>query len=326
LGRITDLIKRLPALLIVTFRPEFNAPWVGQSHVTSLTLNRLGERDAAAIIAHLVGDEGLLAADVIAEIVERTDGIPLFVEELTKSVLESGLLREENDRYVLDHALPPAIPTTLHAFLLARLDRLESVRHLAQIGAAIGRQFSYRVLHAVARLPENALRAALDQLVASELVFQRGTPPDSFYSFKHTLVQDAAYGSLLRNVRQQLHAQIAAAPEKHSPEIMESQPELLAQHYAEAGFVEKSVLLEQSRSPVRRPLRDGRGVGAISERIGSADSVVRHPQTAATGARILGALGVVLNRPQSEPRNADRVLDRDAVVSGGVACLAILGR
>jgi hypothetical protein len=151
-------------------------------------------------------------------------------------------LREDRDRYVLDAALPPlAIPTTLHASLLARLDRLASVRHVAQIGAAIGREFPYELLHAVSRLPEDKLQTALGRLVASELVFQRGAPPDAVYSFKHALVQDAAHGSLLRSARQQLHAQIAEVLEANSPETMENQPELLAQHYTEAELVEKSV-------------------------------------------------------------------------------------
>jgi predicted ATPase len=167
--------------------------------------------------------------------------VPLFVEELTKSVLESGLLREEADRYLLDGALPSfAIPTSLHDSLMARLDRSESVRRVAQMGAAIGREFPYALLRAVSSLPEDELHAALARLVASELVFQRGAPPDAVYAFKHALVQDAAHGSLLRNARQQLHAQIAEALEAHSPELMDSQPELFAQHYAEAGLVEKS--------------------------------------------------------------------------------------
>jgi predicted ATPase len=156
--------------------------------------------------------------------------------------LESGLLREETDRYVLDGALPPlAIPTTLHASLLARLDRLASVRLVAQTGAAIGREFPYALLRTVSRLPEEELQTALARLVASELVFQRGTPPDAIYSFKHALVQDAAHGSLLRSTRQQLHAQIAEALEAHYPEVMDNQPERLAQHYAEAGLIEQSV-------------------------------------------------------------------------------------
>ncbi len=234
-------VRSLPVLLIVTFRPEFQPPWAGQPQVSMLALNRLDRRDCTTLVAQIAGSK-TLPGEVVFAIAERTDGVPLFVEELTKSVLESGLLREENDRYVLDRALPPlAIPTTLHGSLMARLDRLVSVRHVAQIGAAIGRQFSYPVLHAVSRLPEDELRAAMARLVASELVFQRGTPPDAVYSFKHALVQDAAHGSLLRNARQQLHAQIAEALAAHSPEMMETQPELFAQHYAEAGLVEKAV-------------------------------------------------------------------------------------
>jgi predicted ATPase len=180
-----------------------------------------------------------LPDDVITQIVERTDGVPLFVEELTKSVLESGILREEEGRYVLDGPLPPlAIPTSLHASLTARLDRLASVRHLAQIGAVFGRWFRYTSLRAVCGLPEDELQASL---VASELVFQSGTPPDAVYTFKHALVQEAAYGSLLRTARQRLHGQIAEALETHSPELIDSQPEFFARHYSEAGLVERSV-------------------------------------------------------------------------------------
>jgi predicted ATPase len=234
-------IRNLPVLLIVTFRPEFQPPWTGLPQVTMLALNRLDRRDGTALVAQIAGGKAL-PDEVVDQIAERTDGVALFVEELTKSVLESGLLHEEADRYVLDVALPPfAIPTTLHASLLARLDRLASVRLMAQIGAAIGREFSYALLRAVSRLPEDELHAAVTRLVASELVFQRGVPPDAIYSFKHALVQDAAHGGLLRSARQQLHAQIAEALEAQSPELMDAQPELFAQHYAEAGLVEKSV-------------------------------------------------------------------------------------
>jgi class 3 adenylate cyclase/predicted ATPase len=236
-----EQIQSLPVLLIVTFRPEFQPPWTDQHQVTKLTLNRLGRRDGTVLVEHLTGGK-VVPDEVVAQIVERTDGVPLFLEELTKTVLESGLLREESDRYVLDRALPPlAIPTTLHASLLARLDRLGSVRLVAQIGAAIGREFPYTLLHTVSRLPEDELQNSLAHLVASELVVQRGTPPDTVYSFKHALVQDAAHGTLLRSSRRQLHTQIAEALETHSPELMDSQPELFAQHYAEAGLVEKSV-------------------------------------------------------------------------------------
>jgi predicted ATPase/class 3 adenylate cyclase len=234
-------VRKLSVLLFVTFRPEFQPPWIGLPQVTMLILNRLDRGDRTALAAQIAGDKSL-PGEVISQIADRTDGVPLFVEELTKSVLESGLLREEEDRYVLDRALPPfAIPTTLHASLLARLDRMSSVRRLAQIGAAIGREFSYVLLRSVCGLPEDELQTSLARLVASELVFQRGAPPDAVYSFKHALVQDAAHGSLLRSTRQQLHAQIAEALETHSPELMDSQPELFAQHYAEAGAVDESV-------------------------------------------------------------------------------------
>jgi predicted ATPase len=192
-----------------------------------LALNRLDRDDRTALIAQIAGGK-VLPEDVVAQIVDRTDGVPLFVEELTKSVLESGVT-------------PLGIPTSLDDSLMARPDRLSSVRRVAQTGAAIGREFSYELLRTVSRLPEDQLQMALERLVASELVFQRGIPPDAVYSFKHALVQDAAHGSLLRGSRQQLHAQIAAALETHFPELMDSQPELFAQHYAEAGLVEKSV-------------------------------------------------------------------------------------
>jgi predicted ATPase/class 3 adenylate cyclase len=238
---IVERVRSMPVLLLVTFRPEFEPPWTGQSQVTMLALSRLDRRDRTALVEQIAGGKAL-PAEVVDQIADRTDGVPLFVEELTKSVLESGLLREEADRWVLDRVLPPlAIPTTLHASLLARLDRLGSVRHVAQIGAAIGRQFSYALLRTASHLPEDELQAALARLVASELVFQRGTPPEAVYTFKHALVQDAAHGSLLRATRQQLHAQIAQALKTHSPGLMETQPELFAQHYAEAGLVEKSV-------------------------------------------------------------------------------------
>jgi class 3 adenylate cyclase/predicted ATPase len=236
-----DRVRRVPVLLVITFRPEFQPPWTGQQQVTMLALNRLERRDRAALVEQIARGKGL-PAPIVEQIGDRTDGVPLFIEELTKSVLESGLLREEAERYVLDRALPPlAIPTTLHDSLMARLDRLSSVRRVAQIGAAIGREFSYTLLSAVSRLPEDELQTALARLVGSELVFQRGAPPDAVYVFKHALVQDAAHGSLLRSSRQQLHAQIAAALEAHSRDVAETQPELLAQHYADAGLIEKSV-------------------------------------------------------------------------------------
>ena len=239
-GRTVDQIKPLPVLLIITFRPDFNAPWVGQSHVTSLTLNRLGEREATAIVARLVGNKEL-PADVMAEIVERTDGIPLFVEEMTKAVLEAE--GESEARRTVAAVPSPAltVPASLHASLMARLDRLGHAKELAQIGAAIGREFSHALLAAVERKPEAELGAALDRLIESGLLFRQGVPPQATYLFKHALVQDAAYGTLLRSRRQQIHARIATTLENQFPDLAAAQPQLLAQHYAGAGLNEKAV-------------------------------------------------------------------------------------
>ena len=240
-GRTVDQIKALPVLLIVTFRPEFNAPWAGRSHVTSLALNRLGEREAVAIIARLVGNKEL-PADVMTEIVERTDGIPLFVEEMTKAVLEAESEGEGEGRRTAAAVPPPAlaVPTSLHASLMARLDRLGPAKEVAQIGAAIGREFSHVLLAAVVRKPEVELGSALDRLIAAGLLFRQGAPPHASYLFKHALVQDAAYGTLLREPRRALHARIAETLESHFAEIAESKPELLARHCTEAGLIEKA--------------------------------------------------------------------------------------
>jgi class 3 adenylate cyclase len=236
-----ERVRNIPVLMLVTFRPEFQPPWTGETHVTTLVLNRLDQQSRTALVRQIGGGKALPDV-VVAQIVERTDGVPLFIEELTKSVLESGLLREEEGRYVLEGPLPPlAIPTSLHASMMARLDRLAPVRHLAQIGSAFGRWFRYTSIRAVSGLPEDELKSSLARLVASELVFQNGTPPDAIYTFKHALVQDAAYSSLLRTTRQELHRRIAEALESLSPELIDSQPELFARHYIEAGLVEKSV-------------------------------------------------------------------------------------
>jgi class 3 adenylate cyclase/predicted ATPase len=290
-----ERVRSLPRLLIVTFRPEFQPPWTGQPQVTMLTLNRLDRHDRTALVAQLAGGKAL-PDEVVDQIAERTDGVPLFVEELTKSILESGLLREERDHFVLDGALRPfAIPTSLHDSLMARLDRLASVRLLAQIGAAIGREFPYTLIHAVSHLPESELQAALGRLVASELVLQRGTPPDAIYSFKHALVQDAAHSSLLRSSRQQLHARIAEALEAHSPELMDSQPELLARHYAEAGLVEESVAWWNKAS--QRSITRSAMAEAVAQLHKGLDQLALLPDTPERQGRELefwSALGAVL--------------------------------
>ena len=226
----------LPLLLLVTARPEFTPPWPSDAHVTMQALARLGHREGATLVERSAGGKAL-PAEILEQILARTDGVPLFLEELTKTIIESGLLREEDGHYALDGALPPlAIPTTLHDSLMARLDRLASVREVAQIGAAIGREFSYPLFSAVAQQPDERLKEALDQLVRAELVFGRGEVPEAVYTFKHALVQEAAYASLLRERRRQLHARIAQALEGEFPEVAETQPELVAHHYATAGL------------------------------------------------------------------------------------------
>jgi predicted ATPase len=209
--------------------------------VTTLTMSPLGRRQGADLVARVTGEKPL-PAEIVEQIVARTDGVPLFVEELTKTVLESGLLADAGDRYELHGPLPPlAIPTTLHDSLMARLDRLAPVKEVAQIGAAIGREFSHELLAAVAPMSGNHLSDALEQLVSSELVFRRGAPPDATYSFKHVLVQDTAYQSLLKSKRQQLHARIAEALEERLTDAGETAPEVLARHLTDAGLAARAV-------------------------------------------------------------------------------------
>jgi class 3 adenylate cyclase len=213
------LIDRAPALrvlVIITFRPEFMPPWVGRPHVTLLSLSRLPPRQRAEMITYVTGGKAL-PKEIADQIIDRTDGVPLFIEELTKAVVESGVLTDAGDRYTVAGPLPSlAIPTSLNASLLAGLDRLAPVREVAQIAAALGRQFSHELISAVASMPQQQLDDALAQLVGTELIFRRGNPPDAEYTFKHTLVQDAAYGTLLRSRRRQLHERIAAALDANS--------------------------------------------------------------------------------------------------------------
>jgi class 3 adenylate cyclase/predicted ATPase len=236
-----DRVQNLPILLIITFRPEFASPWIGRSHVIPLLLNRLPPRQRIEMVAH-VTEGKMLPKEVADQIVQRTDGIPLFIEELTKAVVESGELADAGDRYTVARSLSPlTIPTTLHASLLARLDRSAAVREVAQIGSALGRQFSHELISAVATMPQKQLDDGLSNLVSAELIFRRGTPPDAEYTFKHALVQDAAYSTLLRGRRQQLHARVAQTIETQFPEIAAAQPQLMAEHCGEAGSIEKAI-------------------------------------------------------------------------------------
>ena len=239
-ARIVDKIPSLRVLLVVTYRPEFDPPWIGRPHVTALTLNRLGDREIAAIIDGVTGNK-LLPPSIRRDIIERTDGIPLFVEEMTKAVLEA---ESEGDARKTAAAVPSSglnVPASLHASLMARLDRLGPAKEVAQIGAAMGREFSHPLLAAVVRKSEEELGSALGRLIAAGLLFQQGVPPQATYLFKHALVQDAAYGTLLREPRRALHARIAETLESQFAEIAENQPEVLGRHFTEAGMSETAI-------------------------------------------------------------------------------------
>jgi TOMM system kinase/cyclase fusion protein len=241
---LTLLVDQGPTariLALMTFRLDFTPPWTGRSHVTQVSLPRLPRRQAAEIVGQVAHNKAL-PVEVVEQVVVKTDGVPLFVEELTKMVLESGLLQEREEGYELMGPLPPlAIPATLHDSLMARLDRLAAVKGLAQLGAALGRDFAYELLQAVSLWDEGTLQQGLHQLVAAEFLYQRGVPPQATYVFKHALIQDAAYQSLLRSTRQHYHQRIAQVLEARFPEICETQPELLAHHYTEASVMAQAI-------------------------------------------------------------------------------------
>ncbi|HEV8712458.1 MAG TPA: adenylate/guanylate cyclase domain-containing protein, partial [Candidatus Binatia bacterium] len=244
LGLLIDQTPTARLLVVLTFRPEFVLPWPSRSYVTPISLGRLVRAQTEAMVERVTGGKAL-PAEILQQIVSKTDGVPLFVEELTKMVLESGLLREEDGHYVGVHGqapLPPlAIPSTLQDSLMARLDRLSTVKEVAQLGATLGRKFSYELLQAVASMNEASLQQALAKLVEAEVLYQRGLPPQARYLFKHALIQDAAYQSLLKSRRQHYHRQIAQVLEERFSEIKETQPELLAHHYTEAGLTAQAI-------------------------------------------------------------------------------------
>ena len=241
LGLVIEQAPTVPMLHVLTYRPEFSPPWPPRSHMTPLVLNRLERPQVEALITQRAGGKPL-PAEVVEYIVAKTDGVPLYVEELTKMLLASPLLREEADQYVLTGPLHTvAIPDTLQDALMARLDQLNRAKEVAQLGAVLGREFAYELLQAIAPQDEDTLQAGLAQLVEAELLYQRGRPPRARYIFKHALIQDAAYASLLKSTRQQVHQQIAQVLEARFPALVETQPELVAQHYTAAGCTEQAV-------------------------------------------------------------------------------------
>jgi predicted ATPase len=248
LGLVIEQAPTVPILHVLTYRPEFSPPWPQRSHITPLVLNRLERPQVETLITQRAGGK-TLPAEVVEYIVAKTDGVPLYVEELTKMLLASPLLRQEADQYVLTGPLHTvAIPDTLQAALMARLDQLQTAKEVAQLGAVLGREFAYELLAAIAPQDEDTIQAGLAQLVAAELLYQRGRPPRARYIFKHALIQDAAYQSMLKSTLQQVHQQVAQVLEARFPALVETQPELVARHYTAAGCAEQAVRYWQRAS------------------------------------------------------------------------------
>ena len=285
-------------LILLTFRPDFRHEWGARAEVTALALNRIGRRQSAELVERVAGRKQL-PPEVLEQIVSKTDGVPLFVEELTRAVLESGLLQEEEDHYVLAGPLTPlAIPTTLQDSLLARLDRLGSAKEIAQIGAVIGREFSYETVAALSAFGSDALDGALRQLVDAELVHKRGRSPAATYAFKHALVQEAAYGTILLSRRQQLHARCAEVLQVTFPGLAEREPEVLAHHYNEAGLAEPAVELW---------LTAGR---RAAERSANLEAI----------GHLTKSLAVLADQPASEARDRRELLLRIGLGMPLIAC------
>ncbi len=294
---LTLFVDQVPTtrfLALLTFRPEFIPPWGNRSHLSQITLGRLGRSEVEMMAQRVTGGKAL-PAEVLQQIVAKTDGVPLFVEELTKTVVESGLLSAVNDHYELSGPLPPlAIPTTLQDSLMARLDRLATVKEIAQLGAALGREFSYELLHAVSPLDEATLQRGLKQLVEAELVYQRGLLPQVQYLFKHALIQDIAYQSMLKSTRQQYHRRIAQVLEGQFPEIRKTQPELVAHHYTRSGQMEKAV--EYLHLAGQQAVQRSAHVEAIHQLTAALELLTALPDTRARTQREL-ALHLALGLP-----------------------------
>jgi predicted ATPase len=328
---LTLLLDQVPTarlLTLFTCRPEFPVPWTHRVSLTQLTLGRLGRPQVEAMVTRVLHGKAL-PPEVVEQIVAKTDGVPLFVEELTKMVLESGLLQEREERYELTGPLPPlAIPATLHDSLMARLDRLTTVKAAVQLGATIGRQFSYEVLQAVAPLDEAALQHSLRQLVEAEIVYQRGVGSQALYTFKHALIQDAAYQSLLRSTRQQYHQRIAQVLETRFGQTAETQPELLAHHYTEAGLFEQAIGYWQRAG--RQAARRSAHMEAIAHLTKGLELLLRLPETPARAQDELAlqiALGasLVITKGYTAP-TAERAYARARALCQQVGDVAQLSR
>jgi class 3 adenylate cyclase len=279
LSLIIDQAPTAHMLTLLTFRPDFTPPWTARSHVTSVALSRLARQPVEALVAQIARGKAL-PAEIVQQVVTKTDGVPLFAEELTKMVLESGLLQEREGHYELTGPLPPlAIPSTLHDSLMARLDRLATVREVAQLAAVLGREFSYELLRSVAPLEEAMLQQALTRLIEAELLYQRGLPPQVKYLFRHAMIQETAYQSLLKSKKQQYHQRIAQVLEEQFPETRETHPELVAHHYTEAGLKEQALVYWQQAG--QKAVAHSANVEAISHLTKGLESLTTLPDTPA---------------------------------------------
>ncbi|MCP4257774.1 MAG: AAA family ATPase [Planctomycetes bacterium] len=284
LNLLVDQVPTTRIFALFTFRPEYSPPWSSRAYLTTISLHRLPRKQAANMVQHVVGGKAL-PDEVIEQVVSKTDGVPLFVEELTKMVRDSGLLIEKEERYELSSPLPPlAIPATLQGSLMARLDRLSSIKEVVQLGATLGREITYEMLRAVSHLEEETLYQGLKELVEAELIYQRGIPPQATYTFKHALIQETAYQSLLRSTRQQYHQRIAEELVRGFPETVAAQPELVAHHFIEAGLVEQAI-----------PYCQQAGQFAV-ERSANEEAIVHLSR----GLELLEQLPVTLGRDQQE--------------------------
>ena len=266
---LLDQVPMVRLLVVLTFRPEFISPWGNRSHLSQLTVSRLERPQVEAMVEKVTGEKAL-PPEVVQQIADKTDGVPLFVEELTKSVIESGGVKDVSP-------LRFSIPVTIQDSLMARLDRLNTAKELAQLGATIGREFSYELLHAVAPLDDDSLQQRLRQLVEAELLYQFGLPPQVTYLFKHALIRDTAYQSLPKSKRQQLHRQIAQVLEGRFAETVETQPELIAHHYTEAGLAEQAILYWQKAG--QRAIQSSANLEAVSHLTKGLDVLKTLPDT-----------------------------------------------
>ncbi len=277
LSLLVEQVPKTRIFALFTFRPDFSPPWGARSHLTQITLNHLTWKQVEVMVEREAGGKAL-PAEVVQQVVAKTDGVPLFVEELTKMVLESELLREQEDHYELTGPVPPlAIPATLQDSLMARLDRLATVKEVAQLGATLGREFTYELLKAVSPLDETTLQRELAKLVKAELLYQRGIPPNARYFFKHALIQEAAYQTLLKSKRRQYHQKIAQVLEERFAEIRETQPELLAYHYTEAGLSGQAIVYWHRAS--QRAIERSANIEAIGHLIKGLESLKALPDT-----------------------------------------------